>query len=267
MINSSSQGRLYKVVLFSSFCLCAIQLATCHIADIYLDNLLNRCLDGRHHKTKPGPEADLFKQCSPWKDRACCTEKIAKDLHLAETWHRFNYSHCAPMSEQCEKFQRQDLCFYECSPNVGPWLIPQAKTIRKEYFVGVPFCASECNAWWDACKDDYTCVEDWGSGFSWTKSGNQCPENSTCQTFKKMYGSAKNMCEKIWSDSFQVKPDNEPCMRLWFDGNGTNPNEKVAQLKAAEIISASLGGTTRFAVHNILIVIFTLSSLIVPILL
>jgi len=36
----------------------------------------------------------------------------------------FNYNHCGPgkeMSDRCRKHFVQDLCFYECSPNVGPW--------------------------------------------------------------------------------------------------------------------------------------------------
>jgi len=28
------------------------------------DQLLNWCLDGRHHKSRPGPEDDLYKQVS-----------------------------------------------------------------------------------------------------------------------------------------------------------------------------------------------------------
>ena len=40
--------------------------------------------------------------------------------------------------------------------------------IRKERFVDVPLCRQECDAWWDACKDDYTCIENWARGFDWS---------------------------------------------------------------------------------------------------
>ena len=53
--------------------------------------------------------------------------------------------------------------------------------------------------------------------------------NSTCKTFKEIYGTAKDMCEKQWGYSFNVSADTEPCMVLWFDGNGTNPNDKVSE--------------------------------------
>ena len=48
----------------------------------------------------------------------------------------------------------------------------QINSIRNEIFSDVPFCESECNAWWNACKDDLTCVENWGGqaegeGFDW----------------------------------------------------------------------------------------------------
>jgi folate receptor len=36
----------------------------------------------------------------------------------------FNYNHCPnrKMSSKCLEHFVQDLCFYECSPNVGPWM-------------------------------------------------------------------------------------------------------------------------------------------------
>lgn len=36
----------------------------------------------------------------------------------------FNYNHCPnhKMSNKCLEHFVQDLCFYECSPNVGPWV-------------------------------------------------------------------------------------------------------------------------------------------------
>ena len=42
------------------------------------------------------------------------------------------------------------------------------RKIRNERFLNVPLCPSVCGAWWDACKDDLTCKEDWSQGFNWT---------------------------------------------------------------------------------------------------
>ena len=63
-------------------------------------------------------------QCTPWKDRSCCTKEITESLHINATWYNFNWNHCPqPLSPKCKGRFQQDLCFYECSPNVGPWLV------------------------------------------------------------------------------------------------------------------------------------------------
>ena len=64
-------------------------------------------------------------QCSPWKDHSCCTKEITDQLHANQTWYKMDYNHCPsqPMSDKCRSRFTQDLCFYECSPNVGPWLV------------------------------------------------------------------------------------------------------------------------------------------------
>ena len=37
------------------------------------DQLLNWCLDGKHHKSRPGPEDDLYKQVSVCDLHVKCT--------------------------------------------------------------------------------------------------------------------------------------------------------------------------------------------------
>ena len=63
-------------------------------------------------------------QCSPWANRSCCTHGTTKDIHGES--QPFDFDHCigkAPMSEKCRRHFNQDYCFYECSPNVGPWIV------------------------------------------------------------------------------------------------------------------------------------------------
>lgn len=64
-------------------------------------------------------------QCTPWKKRSCCTHNTTRNAHHPGLYN-FNYDHCSQkknMSEECRRHFLQDLCFYECSPNVGPWTV------------------------------------------------------------------------------------------------------------------------------------------------
>ncbi len=73
-------------------------------------------------------------QCAPWKDRSCCTTEVTQDMHISPTWYSMDWSHCpTPLSTPCQKHFMQDLCFYECSPNVGPWLVPVSIWVKNPY--------------------------------------------------------------------------------------------------------------------------------------
>lgn len=50
----------------------------------------------------------------------------------------------------------------------------------------VPICANYCDEWFDACKSDFTCVQDWFGGFNITNSIYSCPTNSSCRTFQEV---------------------------------------------------------------------------------
>ncbi|XP_041476758.1 folate receptor gamma-like [Lytechinus variegatus] len=214
----------------------------------------DRCLNGKYHKDKPGPESDLFSQCTPWRNRSCCTEEISEDLHVQTKWYNFTWNHCnTPLSSSCEQWMRQDLCFYECSPNVGPWLVPHYISIRNELFLHVPLCDTDCSVWFEACRNDYTCLDNWSKGWDWSSGENECPANATCETFEAKFGNAKNMCENIWNKSYSVVPaDTDACMTLWFDPtNGGNPNDQVALAKAQELVGdAARPGPQQYAIFT-----------------
>ncbi|XP_071787554.1 folate receptor beta-like [Asterias amurensis] len=226
-----------------------------------LDDYIDTCMDGVSHKSKPGKEDELFQQCAPWKNRSCCTTAVTKDMHVSPTWYNMDWSHCpTPLSEPCRKHFMQDLCFYECSPNVGPWLVPHNISIRNERFVGVPLCRTECDAWFNACKDDYTCLQDWSKGWDWSTGSNKCPADSTCQTFQEVFKTAEKMCQTVWGGSFEVVDDKEPCMLLWFDGEN-NPNDEIA-LKAAEALLTVGSAPTLHTVWTTLMACATLRLVI-----
>lgn len=206
------------------------------------EQFLNVCLNGLLHKDAPGPEAQLFDKCSPWKSRSCCTEDITKSIHVNDTWYKMDWSHCpVKLSDRCRGHFVQDLCFYECSPNVGPWLVAVDQKIRKERFVGVPLCQTECDAWWDDCKDDFTCIENWGRGFDWSSGTAKCPLGSTCKPFSEIYKNSSDFCEKVWDHSWEVVPDSNPdgCFLMWWSDDSENPNTQVALRKATQIVSAA----------------------------
>ncbi|XP_022079635.1 folate receptor beta-like [Acanthaster planci] len=224
-------GSLHILLAVCLLCLVEAEKTT-------LEDYINTCMDGKNHKSKPGREASLFDQCAPWKNRSCCTPEVTEQMHVSPTWHNFDWNHCpTQLSPLCRKFLMQDLCFYECSPNVGPWLVPHNISIRNERFLGVPLCKTECDAWFDACKDDFTCKDNWSKGWDWSSGGNECPAGSTCRTFRETFKTAEYMCENIWGGSFEVVADNEPCMLLFFNGP-INPNDKIARMKAEELLNA-----------------------------
>uniref|UniRef100_A0A8C6KMA3 Folate receptor n=1 Tax=Nothobranchius furzeri TaxID=105023 RepID=A0A8C6KMA3_NOTFU len=188
---------------------------------------LNMCMDGKHQKTAPGPEGQLFLQCTPWRDNACCTANTTEEAHEDNSYlYNFNWNHCGAMSPSCKRHFIQDTCFYECSPHLGPWIQP---SWRKERVLNVPICKDECEQWWEDCKDDFTCKSNWHKGWDWS-SINKCPEGSKCRKWTEVFPTPKSMCEEIWSNSYlyttHLKGSGR-CMQLWFSGK--NPNREVAE--------------------------------------
>jgi len=62
------------------------------------------------------------------------------------------------------------------------------------------------------------------------KRTNVCPAESTCKTFKEIYQTADNFCERVWDHSWKYTSNDQPCMKMWFDGP-ENPNDDVARWK------------------------------------
>ena len=95
------------------------------------------------------------------------------------------------------------------------------------YISSAPVCASYCDRWFDACKDDLTCVEDWLADFDYTLDGaNACPANSSCVTFREMYGNGEGLCNRMWGSAFFYSQDEDNCTVMAF--NGTNPNYRLS---------------------------------------
>ncbi|GFT85496.1 folate receptor alpha [Nephila pilipes] len=216
---------LILIVLFTFINTCLAQLSN------NKDELLNWCLKSQSHKYKPGKEDSLHEQCLPWKDHSCCTEEVSVGVHESNMYN-FTLDHCFSqsginMSSQCRKYFNQNDCFYECEPHIGLWVVQAQRKIASERFYKVPLCASDCNAWFNACKNDLTCAYNWPRDFKFSKGRNSCKDK--CKTFRSFYSSAKEFCENVWDNSWLYTPDSEPCLHINFDGSSGNPNRKVAE--------------------------------------
>ena len=51
-------------------------------------------------------------------------------------------------------------CFYQCEPMLKYFERPT----KDGYIRDAPVCRTYCEQWFDACKNDMTCVEDWLGG-------------------------------------------------------------------------------------------------------
>lgn len=238
------------------------------VTEKQIDDYLNVCIDSKHHKDKPGLETGEFKHCKPWKNRACCkantTNHIANDGTF--TLYRMKWTQCnsiKPLSAQCKSFLEKDTCFYECSPNMSPWIVEvkNSKT-RREKFSNVPLCASDCDAWFEACKDDYTCSDNWGDmkTWNWTKTGNECKK--PCRTFKDYYNDPVTFCNRLFNYSFKYT-SGEPgkdCLEMW--PSSVSKNAQVARKFARKALSTTAAAPNVAFGANILLVAAVLGVVI-----
>ncbi|GCB71099.1 hypothetical protein scyTo_0010931 [Scyliorhinus torazame] len=140
-------------------------------------DILNICMDGKHHKTQPGFEGKLYKQ-------------------VDQTW-------------------------------------------RNERIMHVPICKTDCEEWWADCREDHTCKVNWHKGWDWSSGINKCPTNSKCQKFSQVFPTPQDLCEKLWSNSYQYTQHDRgsgECIVMWFNSAlMDNPNVAVAQHYAIQM--------------------------------
>ncbi|XP_076968206.1 folate receptor alpha-like isoform X2 [Tamandua tetradactyla] len=198
--------------------------------------LLNVCMNARHQKEKPSPEDKLHEQCSPWKNKACCSVNTSLEAHKDISYlYRFNWDHCGEMSSACKRHFIQDTCLYECSPNLGPWIQKVDQSWRKERVLNVPLCKEDCELWWEDCRTSYTCKSNWHKGWNWTSGYNQCPVKAACHPFSFYFPTPAALCNEIWSHSYEFSNYSRGsgrCIQMWFDPAQGNPNEEVARFYA-----------------------------------
>uniref|UniRef100_A0A8D1LZ49 Folate receptor-like domain-containing protein n=1 Tax=Sus scrofa TaxID=9823 RepID=A0A8D1LZ49_PIG len=207
-------------------------------------DLLNICMDAKHHKTKPGPEDGLHEQCSPWEMNACCSVNTSQEAHNDISYlYKFNWEHCGKMKPACKRHFIQDTCLYECSPNLGPWIQEVNQKWRRERILNVPLCKEDCQNWWEDCRTSYTCKSNWHKGWNWTSGYNRCPANAACHPFDFYFPTPAALCSQIWSNSYKqsnYSRGSGRCIQMWFDPEQGNPNEVVARYYAQIMSGAGL---------------------------
>merc|ERR1712146_554705 len=134
----------------------------------------NSCHLDYYHKASPSEEDDNFTECHPWKQSSCCYQQTVSDVDTINEAYgaEYHWDRCGPLSQACERFFVQEACFYECSPNIGlfrkyhPNTFNSSNDSHNAWEVeGMPIKASYCNAWFDACRNDYFCDAGGGNFF------------------------------------------------------------------------------------------------------
>uniref|UniRef100_A0A0A9XTZ4 Folate receptor alpha n=1 Tax=Lygus hesperus TaxID=30085 RepID=A0A0A9XTZ4_LYGHE len=169
-----------------------------------------KCMDTPRHKATPSPETQLHKACSAYEGLSCCTNNTAIRIH-GDDLYKFQNVVCKnkELSPECKKYFLKDACFYECSPDLSPYFSNENGSLGLK---NVPLCQSNCDSWFAACQNDFTCIKDWKKVMDDTFT---CSANDKCQTIKDKFQNAKNFCEKVWDSSYEVVPDDdEKCLRF-----------------------------------------------------
>ena len=137
-------------------------------------------------------------------------------------------------------FQNAD-CFYYCEPILGHFQVGMSAAIGN-----VPVCADYCNKWFDACRDDMTCVNHWLEDFAFDAGfQNQCPRDPTtsCRTFQVEYSDGRGLCNQIWGNSIFYSEDSDNCTVMAFDSSMPNPNFKLTFPRSGSLSVVKLSST------------------------
>jgi len=127
-----------------------------------------------HHKSKPN--ASSLDECKPWSSHGCCAPATVKDAYTLKDLYgaEYHWDRCGTLSAECERYFIEEACFYECEPAVhlfqkypsGALLHdrdghevhdPADEEHNKWEIHRMPIKASYCNAFYEACKNDFFC--------------------------------------------------------------------------------------------------------------
>jgi hypothetical protein len=133
------------------------------------------------------------------------------------------------MSPACYAHFENELCFYECDVHAGKYRLHDDCSGDSDdqngwQIHGMPIKASECDRFYEDCKNDKICLTP-PSKSMW--STQDCDHSTHCVTFGDTYADGKEMCESVWGTAF-VYERNETNAYTWSFADGeANPNNAV----------------------------------------
>ncbi|KII68373.1 Folate receptor alpha [Thelohanellus kitauei] len=162
------------------------------------------CLKNEHDKSTPTHENTAeMGICQPWSNYSCCSSKTAQyitspgELYIRNVLYN-QCPHRGTLSNKCKRYFQLDQCFYLCGSMFLPWLVvTQSANGTKERWRGIPMCSSDCEAWYEACKDDFTCSATWYPSSFGTINGKPVCKTE-CRKFKDFHPNARDFCETIF---------------------------------------------------------------------
>jgi hypothetical protein len=133
------------------------------------------------------------------------------------------------MSTACAAHFLNEACFYECDVHVGKWrrhddCKDDAGADNAWQIAGMPIKKSECDQFYQDCKDDLFCVSNESKSFFALPT---CNHDTQCQTFGSIYTGGKEMCELLWDHSFKYEPVEANAYTWSFAEGAANPNNGI----------------------------------------
>lgn len=147
-----------------------------------------------HKPGAPTAESANFTECHPWQESACCYEATVTthDALRVAYGPGYEWDRCGKLSQACERFFVQEACMYECDVNLANYRrctddeaaagavldagLPTETDCTDNYWQiwEMPIKASYCDAWYDACYEDYFC----GAGSYFSCAADLSPSDS-----------------------------------------------------------------------------------------
>lgn len=109
------------------------------------------------------------------------------------------------------------------------------------YIQGVPVCSNYCDSWFEACKNDSTCFDNFEEAYI-NASGmpNNC-RSSQCRTFREIFVNSKGLCDRLWGPVYKYSTDLNNCTVMEFDSGMPNPNTKLTFPSSGSLSTLVLG--------------------------
>ena len=128
----------------------------------------------------------------------------------------------------------------------------------------VPVCADYCDSWFEACKDDFTCYDNWEEAYN-NASGmpNSCPEDSQCLKFSEVFADGRGLCNRMWGTSYSYSTDMDNCTVMAFDNTMPNPNYRLTFPRSGSLSTMVLGSNVMQVSAMLMYLLLTVAAIVV----